>query len=73
MIRMSRFYAKGSLFFSLARNPLDQIPTTPLRAVKSSLEFLDLTEIDISVVQNHDFHGLVALKRLFLNNLRQVV
>jgi hypothetical protein len=54
----------------LAKNPLIQIPTTQLYSVGASLEFLDLTEIDLSVIKNHEFHGLAVLKKLVLNNLR---
>ena len=58
------------LTFSLARNALTQVPTTQIRAVKDSLEFLDLTEVAISVLRNHDFHGMASLKKLLINNLR---
>lgn len=55
---------------SLARNPLDHVPTTQLIAAKDSLQFLDLTETDVRAIRNHEFHKLVNLRKLFLNSLR---
>jgi hypothetical protein len=54
----------------LARNPLEQVPTTQLYPLRASLEFLDLSDIDIRVIRNHEFHGMFFLKKLLLNNLR---
>ena len=56
-------------FARLSKNPLTFIPITSLSKVKSTLEMLDLSQIEITQVHNHGFHGLKKLKKLFLNDM----
>ena len=53
----------------LSKNPLTIIPITPLYGIRKTLKMLDLTEICISKVNNHAFHGLKELRTLYLNQL----
>ena len=51
----------------LAKNPLTQIPLTQIYAVRQTLEYLDLTGIELKEIPAHSFHGLDGLKTLLLN------
>ena len=46
-----------------------QIPVTQIHSLRSSLVFLDLSEMDFDRIPNHAFHGLYSLETLLLNNL----
>ena len=54
--------------FRLARNPLSHIPVTQLNSIKESLELLDLSGTNLTKIRNHEFHKLLFLKKLFLND-----
>jgi hypothetical protein len=58
------------IIFRLAKNPLDHIPTTQLIHVKDSLELLDLTNTNLAVIRNHEFHKMDLIQSLFLNDLK---
>lgn len=60
---------KKVIFYRLSKNPLKFIPITTLSKVKTTLELLDLSQIEITKVHNHGFHGLKQLKKLFLNDI----
>ena len=59
-------------FLSLAKNPWDHVPITQLHAVRDSLELLDLTSTNLTMIKNHEFHKMSKLKKLFLNSMENL-
>ena len=62
-------HQENSISFSLSKNGLKDVPTSQIFSVRNSLEFLDLTQTEISGIPKYAFQGQTNLQKLILNNL----
>ena len=51
---------------------MDHIPITQLNCIKDTLELLDLSGTNLTKIANHEFHKMYFLRKLFLNDMRNL-